>query len=53
MLEALVTRLPAPQGDAAAPLQALLIDSWYDPYLGVIILVRVKQGGLRPGRRSA
>jgi GTP-binding protein LepA len=51
VLEALVTRLPAPRGDANAPLQALLIDSWYDPYLGVITLVRVKEGELRRGQR--
>ena len=44
LLEAIVTRLPAPQGQREAPLQALLIDSWYDSYLGVIILVRVKDG---------
>lgn len=48
VLEAIVHRLPAPQGDADAPLQALLIDSWYDAYLGVVVLVRVKQGTLVP-----
>jgi GTP-binding protein LepA len=51
VLEALVTRLPAPTGDAAAPLAALLVDSWYDAYLGVVILVRVKEGVLRRGQR--
>src|SRR5262245_39373507 len=51
VLEALVTRLPAPKGEAEASLQALLIDSWYDPYLGVIILVRVKNGVLKPGMK--
>ncbi len=51
LLEALVTRLPPPQGDAAAPLKALLVDSWYDPYLGVIILVRVKDGRIAKGQR--
>ena len=51
VLEALVTRLPPPQGDAAAPLTALLVDSWYDPYLGVVILVRVKDGSLVPGQK--
>jgi GTP-binding protein LepA len=51
VLEALVARLPPPQGDAAAPLKALLVDSWYDPYLGVVILVRVKDGRLRHGQR--
>jgi GTP-binding protein LepA len=51
VLEALVTRLPAPQGDDAAPLKALLVDSWYDQYLGVVILVRVKDGRLRRGQR--
>ncbi len=47
LLEAIVTRLPAPKGDDNAPLKALLIDSWYDSYLGVIILVRVHNGILR------
>ena len=51
VLEALVTRLPAPKGDADAPLTALLVDSWYDQYLGVVILVRIKDGRLRRGQR--
>ncbi len=51
VLQALVARLPPPKGDAAAPLKALLVDSWYDPYLGVVILVRVKDGRLRRGQR--
>ncbi len=47
LLEAIVTRLPAPRGDENAPLKALLIDSWYDSYLGVIILVRIHDGVIR------
>ncbi len=51
VLEALVTRLPPPKGNADAPLKALLVDSWYDQYLGVVILVRVKDGRLKRGQR--
>jgi GTP-binding protein LepA len=47
VLEAIITRLPAPKGDAAEPLKALLVDSWYDPYLGVVVLVRVIDGTLK------
>ncbi len=46
LLEDLVQRIPPPKGDATAPLQALIIDSWFDPYVGVISLVRVMQGTL-------
>lgn len=51
VLDALVSRLPAPKGDVEAPLQALLVDSWYDPYLGVIILIRVMNGTVKRGDR--
>ncbi len=51
VLEALVTRLPAPKGDGNATLKALLVDSWYDQYLGVVILVRIKDGRLKRGQR--
>ncbi|GBQ89641.1 GTP-binding protein LepA [Acetobacter nitrogenifigens DSM 23921 = NBRC 105050] len=51
VLEAIVTRLPPPVGDAEKPLKAMLVDSWYDPYLGVVILVRIKEGRLRKGAR--
>jgi GTP-binding protein LepA len=51
VLEALVHRLPAPKGDANAPLKALLVDSWYDQYLGVVILVRIKDGRIKRGQR--
>ena len=51
LLEALITRVPPPQGDDAAPLQALVIDSWFDNYLGVVGLMRVVNGVLRVGQR--
>jgi GTP-binding protein LepA len=51
VLEAIVTRLPAPKGDADSTLKALLVDSWYDSYLGVVVLVRVVDGVIRKGMR--
>jgi len=51
VLEALVERLPPPEGEADALLQALLVDSWYDPYLGVVALVRIKNGRLAKGQK--
>ncbi len=51
VLEAIVTRIPPPKGDRDAPLKAMLVDSWYDPYLGVIILIRVVAGVLKRGQQ--
>ena len=51
LLEELVKRIPAPKGDPKAPLQALIIDSWFDNYVGVVSLVRVMNGTLKPGQK--
>ncbi|MDJ0826034.1 MAG: translation elongation factor 4 [Rhodobacter sp.] len=51
VLEAIVQRLPAPEGNRDAPLKAMLVDSWYDPYLGVVVLIRVMDGVIRKGDR--
>ena len=50
-LEAIVNKLPAPTGDADAPLKAMLVDSWYDAYLGVVVLVRIMDGKMQKGDR--
>ena len=51
ILDAIVERIPAPKGDPDAPLKAMLVDSWYDPYLGVVILVRVIDGVIKKGQQ--
>jgi GTP-binding protein LepA len=51
VLERIVTSLPAPDGDPNGPLKAMLVDSWYDPYLGVVVLIRIHDGILRKGDR--
>ncbi len=51
LIEQLIERIPAPKGDPAAPLQALIIDSWFDNYVGVVTLVRVVNGTIKPGEK--
>ena len=51
VLETIVAKLPPPQGEATAPLQALVVDSWYDSYLGVVTLIRVKHGVIQKGQK--
>ncbi len=51
VLEAIVTRLPAPKGDSDAPLKAMLVDSWYDAYLGVVVMIRIIDGVVKRGDR--
>ncbi|PZR00085.1 MAG: elongation factor 4 [Cereibacter sphaeroides] len=51
VLEAIVTRLPGPKGDRDAPLKAMLVDSWYDAYLGVVVMIRVMDGVIKKGDR--
>ena len=51
VLEAIVARIPPPKGDVHAPLKAMLVDSWYDPYLGVVILIRLIDGRIRKGQQ--
>ena len=53
ILDAIVERIPAPKGDPDGPLKAMLVDSWYDPYLGVVILIRVIDGSIKKASRSA
>ncbi len=50
VLDAIIARIPPPKGDRSAPLKAMLVDSWYDPYLGVVILIRVIDGVIRKGQ---